>query len=68
MSPPLNRIIRQTDLPQFCGLKKTQIDHLIREGRFPRPVKLSTRRKGWLESEVAAWQADRIAKRDSEGP
>jgi prophage regulatory protein len=62
--PQLNRIIRLTDLPQFCGLKRTQIDLLIQEGRFPRPVKLSARRKGWLESELIVWQQQRIAERD----
>ena len=48
MSTQLNRIVRLTDLPQFCGLKRTQIDALVAAGQFPRPVKLSARRKGWL--------------------
>ena len=63
----LNRIIRLADLSQFCGLKRTQIDQLIHEGRFPRPVKLSARRKGWLESELISWQQARISERDRDG-
>lgn len=61
----LQTIIRLADLPQFCGLKRTQVDELIKAGKFPRPVKLSVRRKGWLESELIAWQTARIAERDT---
>jgi prophage regulatory protein len=61
----LNRIIRLDELPQYCGLRRTQIAELITEGKFPRPVKLSTRRKGWLEAELIAWQQECITRRDS---
>jgi prophage regulatory protein len=62
----LSRIIRSHELPAYCGLQRTQIDSLISRGEFPKPIKLSARRKGWLESELLEWQAARIAKRDSE--
>ena len=62
--PPLHKVIRLRDLPNYVGLGRTQVEQLIAEGRFPRPVKLSTRRIAWLESEVIAWQQDRIAERD----
>jgi prophage regulatory protein len=60
----LHRIIRLHELPQYCGLGRTQIAELIAQGKFPRPVKLSTRRKGWLEAELIAWQQERITRRD----
>jgi len=63
----LHKIVRLVDLPQFCGLKRTQIETLIAAGKFPRPVKLSERRKGWLESELITWQQARIAGRDKIG-
>jgi prophage regulatory protein len=34
-------------------------------GEFPRPVKIGCR-NCWLESEVDAWIAEQIAKRDGE--
>jgi predicted DNA-binding transcriptional regulator AlpA len=66
--PPLHRIIRRRDLPQFVGLQRTQIDALIASGQFPRPIPLSDsgRAVGWLSDEVAAWQRDRLAKRQSQ--
>jgi prophage regulatory protein len=60
----LDKIIRLADLPTYCGLRRTQIDELIKRGEFPRPVKLSARRKGWIERELIAWQQARIAQRD----
>lgn len=62
----LQRIIRKKDLPDFVGLKRTQIESLIERGEFPKPVTLSDggRAIGWLESEVTEWQQRRIAKRD----
>lgn len=61
---PLHKVIRLADLPNYVGLKRTQIEQLISEGRFPRPIKLSARRKAWLESELIIWQQARIAERD----
>ena len=63
----LHRIIRLRDLPDYVGLKRTQIDQLIIRGEFPKPIKLNDagRAKGWLEHEIVAWQQARIAARDA---
>ena len=60
----LEKIIRLADLPQFVGLKRTQIQEMIKRGEFPTPVRLSARRIAWLESEVVAWQQKQIAARN----
>jgi prophage regulatory protein len=60
----LHRIVRLADLPTYTGLRRTQIDALILRGEFPRPVKLSPRRKAWLEAELIEWQQRCIAVRD----
>jgi prophage regulatory protein len=39
---------------------------LEKAGLFPRRVKLGTCRVGWVESEVAEWIANAIAKRDQQ--
>lgn len=61
----LHKIIRLADLPDYTGLRRTQIEFLIEQGKFPRPVRLSARRKAWLETEIIAWQQARIAERDT---
>jgi prophage regulatory protein len=50
------------------GIKhsKTQINRMVRQGLFPRPVKLGHSTKVWVESEIEEYQASVIAKRDAE--
>ncbi len=60
----LQRIVRERDLPNFVGLRRTQVAVLIKRGEFPKPVRLSERAKGWLEADLIVWQAQRIAERD----
>jgi prophage regulatory protein len=68
--PTLNRIFRRSELPPLVGLRRTQIDELISKGEFPRPIKLSDsgRAIAWLEADLAAWQAKRVAARDAVPP
>jgi prophage regulatory protein len=63
----LNRMFRLRDLPQFVGLRRTQIGELIKSGEFPKPVPLSDsgRAVAWLEHDLIAWQNARIAARNS---
>ncbi len=63
----LNRMYRLHDLPQFVGLRRTQIVELIKAGEFPKPVPLSDtgRAVGWLEHDLIAWQNARIARRSA---
>jgi predicted DNA-binding transcriptional regulator AlpA len=64
----LNRMYRRADLPQFVGLRRTQIDELIKVGEFPRPIPLSDsgRAIAWLEADLIVWQNARIARRNSD--
>ena len=64
----LNRMFRLRDLPQFVGLRRTQIGELIKAGEFPKPVPLSDsgRAIAWLEQDLIAWQNARIAARNAE--
>lgn len=59
----LQRIIRRGDLPSVTGYSIPRIYELIAAGRFPKPVPLGERAVGWLEDDLAAWQAQRIAER-----
>jgi prophage regulatory protein len=63
----LNRMFRPRDLPEFVGLRRTQIGELIKAGKFPEPVPLSDsgRAIAWLESDLVAWQNARIAARNA---
>lgn len=58
------RLLRMTAVCERVGLSPSQVYVLIAQGRFPKPVPLSANRVGWVEAEVVAWIAERIAARD----
>jgi prophage regulatory protein len=45
------------------GLRRDSIYRLAREGKFPKPVKITERASGWLSGEVDAFIAQRAAQR-----
>jgi len=59
------KVIRILDVCNIVGLKRSGVYRLVQIGTFPRPVKLSIKATGWIESEVYAWLNARIAVRDT---
>jgi prophage regulatory protein len=60
-SAPIH-ILRLTEVIERTGLKKTKIYELQSEGEFPMRVKITAHAVGWIEHEVQAWLAERVAK------
>ncbi|WP_210243415.1 AlpA family phage regulatory protein [Mesorhizobium sp. B2-4-14] len=44
---------------------KPHLWRLCKAGKFPRPVKLGENRIAFVEDEIDAWLAQRVAERDS---
>jgi prophage regulatory protein len=65
MSEALERFFRMDVVENIVGIKRTKIKEMIAAGVFPQPISLSDggRAVAWRESELAAWQRSRIAKR-----
>jgi prophage regulatory protein len=61
------QILRRPDVSRRTGLGRSALYAYIREGHFPRPVKLGPRAVGWLEEEVDSWIADRAEERGAGG-
>jgi prophage regulatory protein len=57
------RILRLGQVLDVTGLGKTKIYELQSEGGFPMRVQITDHSVGWVEEEVQAWLADRIASR-----
>jgi prophage regulatory protein len=66
MIKKLDRLYRRKEMLDFVGLRSTQLDELMKSGEFPKPIPLSDagRAVAWLESDLVAWQAGRIAARN----
>lgn len=58
------RLLRLPEVIRTTGLARSSIYDLIRSGHFPAPVPLTSTARAFLESEVEAWIAQRIAARD----
>jgi prophage regulatory protein len=58
------RILRLADVEAYSGLKYARIYELMAEGTFPRSVRLGPKAVGWVQSEIEAWVAARVAERD----
>lgn len=59
------RLLRLAEVSQIVGLKATAIYTHEKAGRFPRRLALGGT-SAWVESEIRAWVAKRIANRDAE--
>lgn len=52
-----DRLLRREEVEVRCGIQRSMLYRLMREGRFPEPVKIGQRAVRWIESEVTGWQA-----------
>lgn len=59
----LRRIIRLREVEAVTGKKRSAIYEAVEKGTFPAPIPLGPRAVGWLEDEIADWQAECIASR-----
>lgn len=64
---PRERLIRLPDVEAITGCKKSTIYLLLKQEKFPKPVRLSARMVAWQESAVHLWVQDRIAGAASAG-
>lgn len=58
------RLIRLPEVMSRVSLRRATIYRRISKGDFPKPVRTGGRASAWVESEVDAWIADRIAERE----
>jgi prophage regulatory protein len=65
-NPPTMRFIRVREAIEKTGLSKSSIYDLMAQGQFPQTVRLGGRSVAFVEGEVDAWMAQRIAARHAE--
>ena len=50
-----DRLLRRHKVEELTGLSRASIYRWMRNGRFPRPVKISSRGVRWKESDITDW-------------
>jgi prophage regulatory protein len=53
------KIYRQPEVTKLTGIPRSSLHLLIKQGRFPKPIKLGVRSVGWIEQELDAWLKER---------
>ncbi len=59
-----DRLLGRREVERVTSLSKAELYRRVREGAFPRQVRLGGRRVAWLEREVRDWMEARVAERD----
>lgn len=59
---PRDRLLRLADVEAATGCKKSTIYKLMKEGKFPGCVYITSRMVAWPETAVLSWVQDRIAQ------
>lgn len=57
-------ILRLPDVKRKTGQSRSTIYDKVKQGDFPKPVKIGERAVGWVEAEVDDWVKTRIEARD----
>jgi len=59
-----NAILRLPAVKTKTGQSRSTIYDKMKQGGFPKPVKIGERAVGWVEAEVEAWLKARMQARD----
>ena len=60
MAPDTKKLFQITEAAHACGLSRSTLYQYIKDGDFPKPVRLGLRAVGWLESDISEWIAARV--------
>ncbi|MDR1969054.1 MAG: AlpA family transcriptional regulator [Burkholderiaceae bacterium] len=61
--PVEHRILRLPEVEARTGFKRAHIYSLMKEGKFPKPLRLGVRAVGWDSVEIDQWIAERLKER-----
>jgi prophage regulatory protein len=62
-APAEHRVLRRTEVEAKTGFKRAHIYNLIKQGKFPKPMRLGVRAVGWDSVEIDEWIAERLKER-----
>lgn len=51
----IDKILRVPDVCEAIGVRKSSLYAMVKEGKFPPPLKLTSQCVGWKTSTVQAW-------------
>jgi prophage regulatory protein len=64
---PRDRFIDGAEVDRLCCFGKSTRYMLLKEGKFPKPIRYSARKVVWNETAVLQWIQDRIKQGEATG-
>lgn len=61
----MNRILNAKEVAARTSISVPHIRRMARLGQFPKPMKISECRSGWLEEDVDAWISECVRRHKS---
>jgi prophage regulatory protein len=55
-----DRFLKRDQVEALCGLSKATLYRWIKQQRFPRPIQVGSTAVRWRESDIRAWQEERV--------
>lgn len=56
----MEQVLRLPQVKAVTGLSRSTIYQRIAEGKFPQPIVLGPRGRGWLNSDIQSWIQERV--------
>ena len=63
-----DRLLRRQQVEEMAGIKRSSIYRLMKNGEFPRPVRVGPVAVRWRESDIRAWLDSRPDAMGDSGP
>lgn len=60
----IKKVVRERERASITGVPRSTCYEMMKEGRFPKPIKVGKKAVGWLVDELYQFVDDRIAERD----
>ncbi|BBN59334.1 helix-turn-helix transcriptional regulator [Hydrogenovibrio marinus] len=60
----MQKLLRLKQVMAETGLSRSYVYALSKDGKFPKPVKLSEKSVAWIESEIKEWIDQKIIDRN----
>jgi len=58
---PSTQFLRLNHLKERLGISGSSIWSWVKQGKFPKPIKLSDNCTAWVEDDIEAWAQSRIS-------
>jgi len=63
----MTKLLKAREVASLTSISIPHIRRLARDGKFPKPVKISENRSAWLEDDVLGWISECVRKHHLRG-